>query len=232
MAVRYNSDALPGGNRAVLELADGSLIGLDSAGSGTLAIQGDSRISKTKDGVVAYDDEDNQSTEAQSWNRISTPRGGQYQVSLPDGSKVWLNAASSLRFPVAFTGTERVVELSGEAYFDIAANANRPFRVSVTAPGKGPMTVDVLGTQFNVQAYADEPLRTATLVSGKVRVSNGDAGKMLIPGQQAVLKGSHQLTVQEANIEAATAWKAGSSAWRTHRSKRSCGRWKDGTMWM
>lgn len=209
VAARYKSDALPGGNRAVLELADGSLIGLDSAGSGTLAMQGNSRIVKAEDGVVAYDDHAAQDAAVQSWNRVSTPRGGQYQIALPDGSKVWLNAASSLRFPVAFKGGERLVELSGEAYFEIAADAARPFRVAVTAPGKGPMTVDVLGTQFNIQAYGDEPLRTATLVSGKVRVSNGGSAEVLAPGQQAVLKGSHQLTVQEADIDAATAWKNG-----------------------
>lgn len=208
-AVRYHGDALPGGNRAVLELADGSLIGLDSAGSGELARQGDARILKTGEGEVAYDGAQQGEAETLAWNRISTPRGGQFQVSLPDGSKVWLNAASTLRFPVAFKGGERLVELSGEAYFDIAADAARPFRVAVTAPGKGPMTIDVLGTQFNVQAYADEPLRTATLVSGKVRVSNGGEGEVLAPGQQAVLKGSHQLFIQPADIEAATAWKNG-----------------------
>lgn len=209
MAVRYESDALPGGNRAVLELADGRLIGLDSANAGELARQGDARITKSSEGEVVYEDMDAAAMEATAYNKISTPRGGQFQISLPDGSKVWLNAASSLRFPAAFNGAERLVELSGEAYFDIAPDAARPFRVAVTAPGKGPMEIDVLGTAFNIQAYADEPVRTATLISGKVRVSNGSEGKVIHPGQQAVLKGSHQLTVQEADLDVVMAWKNG-----------------------
>ncbi len=209
MAARYNSDALPGGNRAVLELADGSLIELDSAGAGELARQGDARITKSGDGQVAYEDTDPASAEATAWNKISTPRGGQFQVTLPDGSKVWLNAASSLRFPAVFNSPERLVELSGEAYFEIAQDAAKPFRVAVAASGKGPMVIDVLGTAFNVQAYADEPVRTATLINGKVRVSNGSEGKVLVPGQQAVLKGSHQLMVQAADTDAVMAWKNG-----------------------
>ncbi len=162
---QYNSDALPGGDKAILQLEDGRAILLDTA-SGELAKQGQTRILKNADGAISYDADRSGKDTALVYNRIITPRGGQYQVTLPDGSKVWLNAASSLRFPVAFKGKERVVELTGEAYFEVAQHAAKPFKVTVGSIDK-PMQVEVLGTGFNIQAYADEPVRTATLVNGK-----------------------------------------------------------------
>jgi ferric-dicitrate binding protein FerR (iron transport regulator) len=203
---QYNSDALPGGDKAILQLEDGSAILLDTA-SGELAKQGQTRVLKNADGVISYDAGRPGTDTAMVYNRIITPRGGQYQVSLPDGSKVWLNAASSLRFPVAFKGKERVVELTGEAYFEVAQNATKPFKVTVGGIDE-PMQVEVLGTGFNIQAYADEPVRTATLVNGKVKVSNGNAHMMLSPGQQASLK-NQQLQTATAELEEVLAWKNG-----------------------
>lgn len=205
-AAHYNSDALPGGDKAILQLEDGSSILLDTA-SGELAKQGETRIVKNADGAISYDADRYGKDTALVYNKIITPRGGQYQVTLPDGSKVWLNASSSLRFPVAFKGRERVVELTGEAYFDVAPNAAKPFKVNVGGI-REPMQVEVLGTGFNIQAYADEPVRTATLVNGKVKVSNGDEQSILEPGQQVRLKNQQMQTVT-AELEEVLAWKNG-----------------------
>ncbi|QEC40620.1 FecR family protein [Pseudobacter ginsenosidimutans] len=202
----YNSEALPGSDKAILQLEDGRSILLDTA-SGELAKQGETHIRKNEEGVLSYDPGNTGADTAMVYNKIITPRGGQYQVTLPDGSKVWLNAASSLRFPVAFKGRERVVELSGEAYFEVAQNANRPFKVNVGGKEE-PMQVEVLGTGFNIQAYADEPVRAATLVNGKVRVNNGNAHVILQPGQQARLK-ELSLTTASADLEEVLAWKNG-----------------------
>ena len=203
---RYNSDALPGSDKAILQLEDGRSILLDTA-SGVLAKQGETDIRKNEDGVLSYDPGKAGADTAMVYNKIITPRGGQYQVTLPDGSKVWLNAASSLRFPVAFKGRERVVELTGEAYFDVAQQANKPFKVQVGGSNE-PMLVEVLGTDFNIQAYEEEPVRAATLVNGKVRVSTGNEQVILNPGQQARLKDKAIQTVS-ADLEAVLAWKNG-----------------------
>lgn len=202
----YNSDALPGSDKAILQLEDGRSILLDTA-SGELAKQGETHIRKNEEGVLRYDPGSAGSDTALVYNRIITPRGGQYQVTLPDGSKVWLNAASSLRFPVAFKGKERVVELTGEAYFEVAQNANKPFKVNVGGE-KEPMLVEVLGTGFNIQSYADEPVRAATLVNGKIRVYNGNEQVILQPGQQARVK-EQSLSTTVADIEEVLAWKNG-----------------------
>lgn len=203
---RYKSDALPGTDKAILQLEDGRSILLDTA-SGALANQGGTQIRKDEAGVLSYEPGKADKDTALVYNRIVTPRGGQYQVTLPDGTRVWLNAASSLRFPVAFKGSERVVELSGEAYFEVTQNANKPFKVNIGGAGE-PMQVEVLGTGFDIQAYADEPVRTATLANGKVRVSNGNEQTVLQPGQQARLKGQ-TLTTAAADLEEVLAWKNG-----------------------
>lgn len=202
----YNSEALPGSDKAILQLEDGRSILLDTA-SGVLAQQGNTRIRKNEAGAVTYDAGETGKEAAVAYNKIITPRGGQYQVTLPDGSKAWLNAASSLRFPVAFNGSERVVELTGEAWFDVAQHASKPFKVQVAGAG-GPMVVEVLGTSFNIQAYPDEPVHAATLVNGKVKVSNSNAQMILQPGQQARLAGN-DLQMATADIEEVLAWKNG-----------------------
>jgi ferric-dicitrate binding protein FerR (iron transport regulator) len=144
-------------------------------------------------------------TDHPAYNIISTPRGGQYQLILPDGSKVWLNSASSLKFPTAFYGKERQVELTGEGYFEVAKNANTPFSVTVNQ-----MKIDVLGTHFNIMAYNDEKTMNTTLLEGAVTVSDGEMEKKLIPGQQAIVnEATRQMSVGQADILKAIAWKNG-----------------------
>ncbi|HEU4555410.1 MAG TPA: FecR family protein [Chitinophaga sp.] len=195
----------PGGNHAVLTLADGSSITLDSAQNGVLAQQGNTRIIKLNNGQLAYNPPAAANSSAAVFNTITTPAGGQYQLTLPDGSKVWLNAASSLRFPNHFTGNERSVELHGEGYFEIAHNKDLPFRVKVNDA-----VVEVLGTHFNVNAYSDEADVRTTLLEGAVKMSKGTASVLLAPGQQARLQrnGSMNL-VKHADLEQAMAWKNG-----------------------
>ena len=177
------TDVLPGGNKAVLTLADGSTIILDSAMDGTLSTQGSVKVIKLDDGKLAYQDANTSGTaSAMTYNTISTPRGGQYKLVLSDGTAVWLNAASSLRFPTSFNGNERRVELTGEGYFEVTKNAAMPFKVLVDD-----MEVKVLGTHFNVNAYSDENDIKTTLLEGQVIVTNGREEAILKPGQQVQL---------------------------------------------
>lgn len=198
-------DIAPGTNRATLTLADGTTILLDSTNTGTLAMQGDARIEKAADGEVVYNVQ-GATAGTIMMNTMSTPRGGQYRLTLPDGSKVWLNAASSITYPTAFTGKERVVAVTGEAYFEVAKNAAHPFIVN-----KGATSVMVLGTHFNVNAYDDETSLKVTLLEGSVKVSNASKrSAVLKPGEQAILTGDEQLTVDNtADVSAAVAWKNG-----------------------
>jgi ferric-dicitrate binding protein FerR (iron transport regulator) len=188
----------------VLILGNGSSVVLDSAHNGVIAQQGGTAITKNN-GRLSYTGHGTEK-KAVVYNTIVTPRGGDYQVVLPDGSKVWLNAVSSLRFPTSFTGPERSVELTGEAYFEVAANSAKPFKVNA----KG-MEVNVLGTHFDVMAYQDEPLIRTTLLEGSVRVSDGKGQVVLVPGQQASLdrKVGGSIAVSKADLEAAVAWKNG-----------------------
>jgi ferric-dicitrate binding protein FerR (iron transport regulator) len=190
----------PAGNKAVLTLANGSRISLDSAGNGQLALQNGVRITN-KNGRLTYQGDPNEA--AITYNNITTPRGGQYQLVLPDGSKVWLNAASSLKYPVCFTAGQRRVELTGEAYFEIAPDPAQPFTVST--PG---MEVAVLGTSFDVMAYTDEEKHNTTLLSGAVIVGSPTQSKRLRPGEQAVA-GSKGITTITADIEKVMAWRSG-----------------------
>ena len=183
LASNFKNDVAPGGNKAVLTLSDGSHVVLDSAGKGAIADQGTARVVKLDDGQLAYNtlgEKPAVIASAIAYNTLTTPAAGQFQVTLPDGSKVWLNNASSLRYPVAFTGKTREVELNGEAFFEIAPNSRQPFKVKVRET-----MVDVLGTSFNITAYSDEDNIKTTLLTGGVRVSNGDARTVLKPGEQA-----------------------------------------------
>jgi transmembrane sensor len=201
---RFKNDVRPGGDKAILTLANGSSIVLDSSGKGLLARQGNASVVKTSNGQLSYV-VDHAVEAPVSYNTISTPRGGQYEVVLPDGSKVWLNAASSLRFPTVFTGRERRVELTGEGYFEIAKDASRPFKVGVMST-----EVEVLGTEFNIMAYGDEPSANTTLVSGSVKLKKADQAWTLRPGQQARLKTDGSVDLDEAaDVDGATAWKNG-----------------------
>ena len=201
------NDILPGSNKAVLTLANGKTIILDSASNGKLATQGKTAIVKTADGELAYDSKN--AVPEVYYNTVSTPKGGQYQLTLSDGSKIWMNAASMLRFPTAFTGTERMVELDGEAYFEVAKNALKPFIVK----SKNGMTVQILGTHFNIMAYGEEKEMKTTLIEGLVKVAHGASVAMLKPGQQAVAAtGNTNNPVRinkDADIDEAIAWKNG-----------------------
>ncbi|MBO9150781.1 FecR family protein [Chitinophaga sp. GCM10012297] len=194
------TDVAPGGSKAVLVLADGSTVTLDSAGNQVIR-QGSTAI-RQQAGQLRYEAADDASEI--SYNTLKTPRGGQFRITLPDGTGVWLNAESSLRFPTAFRGKERLVEVSGEAYFEVAKDAALPFRVNVANRA----TIEVLGTNFNVNAYEDESEIAATLLSGAVKVGTGGRSALLKPGQQARVNTGVSV-MNGVDIEKVMAWKNG-----------------------
>jgi transmembrane sensor len=212
------NDIKPGGNKAYLVLSNGKRVSLTDAVNGELAQEAGVEITKTADGQVIYTARGSVGANSDgikysnALNTIETPRGGQYQIRLPDGSKVWLNAASKLIYPVSFIGRgQRVVELSGEAYFEIFKNKLQPFVVKSKN-----QEVTVLGTHFNINSYADEPDTKTTLLEGSVRVSSAIGGRhpefILKPGQQSTIDRNRNfdIQVQEVqNLEAAVAWKNG-----------------------
>lgn len=200
------ADILPGGNRATLTLADGSAILLDSAHTGSIAYQGITSVIKRGEGQLSYQVGDEAGDMPAVWNTITTPRGGQYQVTLPDGSKVWLNAASSLTFPTAFSGSSRTVRMTGEVYFEVAKDAAKPFLVET-----GPMTVQVLGTRFNVNAYPDEQGIQTTLIEGAVSLGAAGKSATLQPGQQATFMPSTSRLKILSGVDTrhSVAWKDG-----------------------
>ena len=200
------NDVPPGGDGAILTLANGEQIILDSAANGKLATDGNATITKTGDGQLAYNPGAGVA-KTLSYNSVTTPRGKKASLTLSDGTLVWLNAASSIRFPTNFIGKDRTVEITGEAYFEVAKNNNMPFVVKKSGSDYG---VQVLGTSFNVNAYDDEDVIRTTLLDGSVRVYQGAAGGVLKPGQQAVSNGRGRIdVVGDANIESVMAWKIG-----------------------
>ena len=202
---RFKNDVAPGNNKAILTLDDGSKIDLDDAKTGFLASESNIDIKKTGVGQLEYT-AGTQTVKTVKYNILSTPLGGEYQLVLPDGSKVWLNSGSTLRFPTAFIGSERIVELKGEAYFDIAKNPKMPFLVRTN----NAMDIKVLGTQFNVMAYDDEKNINTTLIEGSVEVLKESGKTTLKPGQEAILnKRSGNIKVASADLEQAIAWKNG-----------------------
>ena len=202
-AIAAKTDTTPGRNKAVLTLANGTKIVLDEKGMQQLAQQGNTVI-RNKNGQLVYEKTGTESN-VPIYNTLTTAAGETYPLVLADGSKIWLNAASSIRFPATFAGNERKIELTGEAYFDIAHDAHRPFRVQVRQ-----MTVDVLGTQFNINSYADEATINTTLLEGAVRV-NGDKGSVqLAPGEQSQWSpGGNLKRVAGINTDEIIAWKDG-----------------------
>lgn len=214
-------DLPPGRDAAVLTLADGKTIILDSA-SGTISQQGSATVNNTK-GMVSYSPSTADGREGPVYNTVSTARGNQYQLILADGSKVWLNSASSLRFPTSFTGSRREVELNGEGYFEIAKDASKPFHVKTQT-----QDVEVLGTHFNVNAYRDEESIKTTLLEGKVKLSRSlsaealakagaigpdsyrEQSAILKPGEQAVLTHNSRFMINDnVDIDQVMAWKNG-----------------------
>ena len=195
----------PGTQKAVLTLADGSKVVLDSNLNGTFAKQGNMQVARQNGRLQYIAAADKTAQPAGLYNTITTPRGGQYQLVLGDGTKVWLNAASSLRFPAGFTGVTRDVEIKGEAYFEVAKDAAHPFRVLA-----GGATVRVLGTHFNVNAYDDENTIATTLLEGSVKVVNNEAESLLKPGDQAQLDKSGRISLRhDVNVQEVVAWKDG-----------------------
>jgi len=190
--------------QATLLLADGTLLALDEIEDGTISESNGNKVTK-QNGQLTYEAAQGDYSEA-AFHTITTPRGSQYQVILHDGSKVWLNSASSLQFPSRFSDEERAVILKGEGYFEIAkspvSDGYRPFKVLV-----GDIQVEVLGTKFNLMAYDEEVSINTTLLEGEVRVHAGNEHKKIRPGQQAMVKG--QIQVIEVDAEAAVAWKNG-----------------------
>lgn len=190
----------PGQNKAVLTLSNGKSISLNEQNNGELATDAGVIVTKLSDGQLSYSTSEDQVKGALQFNTISTPKGGQYMVTLPDGTKVWLNAHSLLRYPVYFAGKERVVEVEGEAYFEVTKNKLKPFKVIAKD-----IEVKVLGTHFNVTAYADESSET-TLLEGSVDVNS----KILFPGQQAQINNqTKKLSVSNVNTDEVVAWKNG-----------------------
>lgn len=195
-------DFKPGGNKAILTLAGGKQILLTGAANGRLALQGNTVISKTSDGQVVYNTGKSSGSEM-LYNTMSTPPGGQYHLILADGTGVWLNAASSIKYPTTFNGPDRKVEITGEVYFEVTHNKAKPFRVISNG-----QAVEVLGTQFNVNAYYNEMSIKTTLIKGSVRVSANGAVKILKPGQQSTVSQSG-ISLRDVDPDEAVAWKEG-----------------------
>lgn len=190
----------PGKAGAVLMLADGSQVSLDTIQNGLIALQGGVQA-KVVNGTLVYEGKGNEVL----YNTMYTPKGRQFQLTLPDGTKVWLNAASSIRYPTTFSGKKRNVAVTGEVYFEVAGNSAQPFMVDVS----GKQVVEVLGTKFNVNSYADERNISTTLLQGSIRVSAEAAAIVLKPGQQTVLSDSQLRMMENADTEQAVAWTNG-----------------------
>jgi transmembrane sensor len=224
---------LPGGNKAMLTLSNGTRIMLDDARNGKIANQSNVSITKTNGNQIVYavasgsNKAGDQQKAYQLQNTISTPNGGQYALVLPDGTKVLLNAASSLTYPASFHGKERLVQLDGEAYFEVAKNKAMPFKVK-----SGTQTVEVLGTHFNINAYQDEASIKTTLLEGSVKISSGINSTLIIPGQQAAVstKGAAGILKYAVDVDKETAWKNGLFEFQNDDLKsimRQVARWYD-----
>lgn len=218
------ADIAPGGNKAMLILANGNKILLDSAHNGSLANLGNTKVVKLNNGQLAYNaipqaGEHRTESPKVEFNTLRTPPGGQYRITLPDGTEAWLNAASSIRFPSTFTGNKRMVSVTGEVYFEVAKNSDCPFEATIlSSEGKPEGNILVLGTSFNVNAYKDESDIKTTLLNGKVKITNTSSslsqtkneGIILLPGQQALMKQQGAIKVKkDVNLNEIVAWKNG-----------------------
>ncbi|WP_298715440.1 FecR family protein [Chitinophaga sp.] len=216
--VEPNGDIAPGGNKAQLVLHNGQTVVLDQTADGRI---GEGNVEK-KDAELLYEENEGD----RGSNILITPRGGQYRVRLADGTKVWLNAASRLEYPVAFNGKERLVSLTGEAYFEVASDVQRPFFVMVDG-----MKVQVLGTKFNVNAYPEEKLFTTALLEGAVRITGSGKHVTLKPGQESAFSPkSGSLKQYDGDMESAVAWKNGIITFKNDELSavmRDLGRWYD-----
>lgn len=202
-AIVLRQDVKPGGNKAILTLANGHKISLSDASNGAIAKQTGVTITKTASGQLIYSISNTSHNSGQlEYNMVETPKGGQYQVVLPDGSHVWLNAASSLKYPASFASLkDRKVELTGEAYFEVAKDKEHPFIVKSSK-----QEIKVLGTHFDVDSYADDPLSRTTLIEGSVKINDG---AILRPGQQASMADDERIKVATVDVDKVIAWKNG-----------------------
>lgn len=207
IAQNQPQDIAPGHNQATLTLANGQKIVLTKGLHGQLAQQGTATVQVNNGNAIAYTANANATETAPVYNTLTTVRGEQspYPLVLADGTKIWLDAASSVTFPTAFVGKERLVKITGQAYFEVTHDAAHPFKVMV----KG-QTIEDLGTTFNINAYDDEPTIQTTLISGKIRLTNSVAAAMLRPGQVAIVSPQKSgITVKDVDTEGAIAWKNG-----------------------
>jgi transmembrane sensor len=198
-----NRDLQAGGNRAFLTLSNGQKINLNDARNSQLGSQAGIIITKSADGVLIYKMKAGAEVDTGT-NVIETPIGGQYRVELQDGTVVWLNASTSLKYPIRFSGKRRVVEIKGEAFFEVAHNAKMPFIVK-----SAKQEIEVLGTHFNVMAYADEAAVETTLTQGSVKITTPQNSLLLKPGQQAKTLATSAMLNPDADIENAVAWRMG-----------------------
>ncbi|MBX3241462.1 MAG: FecR domain-containing protein [Chitinophagaceae bacterium] len=203
---KTGDEIVPGSNRAILTLGDGTVIILDSTDSGSLAQQGNTRVIKMDGGKLLYSAGEVANGVVQPlYNTIATPRGGQYAIDLSDGTKVWLNASSSIHFPTSFIDSVREVSITGEAYFEVSYRPKQPFIVRVNNN-----RILVLGTHFNVMAYDNEPGINTTLLEGSLLVQSDRASQLLKPGNQVKLNAAGDMTlIRDADVEEAIAWKNG-----------------------
>ena len=220
------NDIAPGTNKAVLTLGNGSKIILESAHNGVLAREGNTHIIKTDSGKLAYSESKDQPA-AISFNTLTTPRGGDFQLTLSDGTKVWLNAASSITYPTAFAGGERSVNVTGEAYFEVATDKTKPFTVNV-----GEMRVAVLGTHFNINSYSDESAIKTTLLEGSVKISiqKTNQSETISPGQQTQFIADKLSVNNRVDVDEIIAWKEGTFDFESADLKtilRQFSRWYD-----
>lgn len=220
-------DILPGSNKAILTLDNGNKIRLDNNHNEARLIQQKNvSIIRKFGGEIVYKSLDKNRAEPKLFNTLTTPRGGQYHLILPDGTKVWLNSSSILTYPTGFTGKERKVTLSGEAFFEVAKNRDQPFKVLSNG-----QTVEVLGTHFNISSYPEEHKTQTTLLEGKVKIRNHDVTKVLKPGQESLTQETdNNILISEADIEKNTAWKNNEFIFNGENLKsimRSISRWYD-----
>ena len=201
---QHISDIKPGGNRATLTLANGKIIDLKNAPNGLLATGGTQSVHKTSEGVIAYNDSE-KTTGNNDYNTLSTPRGGQFSVKLPDGTLAVLDAQSSIRYPSSFNAGNRIVEVSGQVYFEVVHRAKQPFIVKTAA-----QTIEDLGTHFNINAYPDAATVKTTLEEGRVSITTPAKTVFLKPGQAALSHAdSQEINVTTADLEETLAWKNG-----------------------
>lgn len=210
VVAQVENDIQPGSNKALLTLSDGTHINLDDTNPGVITVEGNTRIIKARGDHLTYETSSVPSGSfTQNFHKLRTPRGGQYHLVLPDGTKVWLNADSSIEYPVEFSEDTRRVNIDGEVFFDIAklSRNNRSIPFMVVA---NDVSIEVMGTQFNVNTYKDEAKTLTTLIEGSIKIKTTQASSTLVPGEGAeVTSQSQQIRVHKANIDQAVAWKNG-----------------------